>query len=168
MFCGIASHLTPHPELHSVRMRSLSTPLATNSLALHTQRAQPLDKQRLHTQVLAARQAPPVLQDFATAHKNSQDASREDSALSRRAALLLGGAAGLASACPQADAAVEPFCGVLPRAPTWAFSMPWQERLVPFEGYQTWVREVGQPPGGSSGLFGIKQLGGTPKSTKCA
>ncbi len=88
-------------------------------------------------------------------------------ALTRRAALLLLSApAALGAAVPDARAQVaEPFCGVLPRAPAWAFSMPWQERLVPYAGGQTWVREVG---GGSSGggLFGL--FGAAPKPTKCA
>ena len=39
--------------------------------------------------------------------------------------------------------------------PSWAFTIPWEERLVDFGGYKTWVREVGKKPGSGGGLFGL-------------
>ena len=39
--------------------------------------------------------------------------------------------------------------------PSWAFTIPWEERLVEFGGYKTWVREVGKKPGSGGGLFGL-------------
>ena len=50
-----------------------------------------------------------------------------------------------------AAAALKPFCGVT-GVPSWAFTLPWEERLVDFHGKKTWCRDVGQK---SRGLFGL-------------
>ncbi len=43
--------------------------------------------------------------------------------------------------------------------PSWAFSIPWEERLVAFGGYNTWVREVGHQEGGRAGFLGLFRKG---------
>ena len=78
---------------------------------------------------------------------------RRCSALDRRQALLL--AAGM-TALPNVSssfpaAAIQPpFCGVVDVIPPWAFSIPWEEKLVPTSDshgtYRTWVRIVGSKP----------------------
>ena len=51
--------------------------------------------------------------------------------------------------------------------PSWAFSIPWEERLVDFGGYKTWVREVGRKEGGGGGFLGLFGKG-SDKSKGCA
>lgn len=53
--------------------------------------------------------------------------------------------------CPRGPLAAAVSVGV----PSWAFTIPWEERLVDFGGYKTWVREVGKRPGSVGGLFGL-------------
>lgn len=77
------------------------------------------------------------------------------SRLLQRRAVLLSAAASvpLLTAGPAVSAPVAPFCGVT-GVPSWAFTIPWEERLVDFAGHKTWVREVGKQEGGG-GFFGL-------------
>jgi hypothetical protein len=53
----------------------------------------------------------------------------------------------------EAWAAPAPFCGAVVDVPSWAFTMPWQEEIVNWEGFSTWTRLIGKNDGG--GLFGF-------------
>ncbi|BDA40775.1 Proline iminopeptidase [Coccomyxa sp. Obi] len=82
------------------------------------------------------------------------------SAILQRRALLIAAACGAAAAAQPARAETvtgsipKPFCGVT-GVPSWAFTTPWQERLVDFHGYKTWCRTVGKEDSNNGGLFGI-------------
>lgn len=75
-----------------------------------------------------------------------------------RRTLLSLTAAGLASAAAPAVAATEAFCGVVPYVPSWAFTLPWTEAVVPTgAGDPVWLRKVGQEP--TSGFLGLGKKG---------
>lgn len=77
-----------------------------------------------------------------------------------RRAVLVAAACGAAIAAQHARAEAvigtipKPFCGVT-GVPSWAFTTPWQERLVDFHGYKTWCRTVGKEDSNDGGLFGF-------------
>ncbi|CAL8466923.1 g6459 [Coccomyxa elongata] len=99
---------------------------------------------------------------MAGARSQHESSSREESRplILQRRALLVAAAYGAAAAAQAARAESvtgsipKPFCGVT-GVPSWAFTTPWQERLVDFHGYKTWCRTVGKEDSNNGGLFGI-------------
>eukprot|EP00884_Botryococcus_braunii_P004033 jgi/Botrbrau1/13630/Bobra.0373s0008.3 len=59
----------------------------------------------------------------------------------------------LLSLAAEAHSAPAPFCGAVDQVPSWAFTMPWEEEVVSWDGYSTWTRVVGKKQ--SRGLFGL-------------
>jgi hypothetical protein len=49
---------------------------------------------------------------------------------------------------------IRPFCGVT-GLPSWAFSIPWEERIIDYKGYKTWIRAVGKQPDKSGGFLSL-------------
>ncbi len=62
----------------------------------------------------------------------------------------------------QADAVPAPFCGAVDVIPSWAFSMPWEEKVIELNGFRTWVRIVGKGSEGG-GLFSFLNKGSVKK-----
>lgn len=65
----------------------------------------------------------------------------------------------------RADALPAPFCGAVDVIPSWAFSLPWQEKVIDFNGFSTWIRVVGKGSEGG-GLFSFLNKGAANKYVK--
>uniref|UniRef100_A0A7S1T040 AB hydrolase-1 domain-containing protein n=1 Tax=Tetraselmis chuii TaxID=63592 RepID=A0A7S1T040_9CHLO len=163
---SVATHRRMQPAIRCLRSESLLVPDTTEALHLRHHR---------RSVVLAGVSGPSSSeasrvvkeQRRASGLARTEGAGDAEGGLPRRALLaaaggflLTGSSVGTAPTAAASPSPVQPFCGVGGGlVPMWAYKTDFDQFLIDFNGYKTYVRTVGSPP--KKGVLSL--LSGGPK-----